>query len=101
MAHCPQCGSPIRLRALLLSLRPASITCGACRTPLAGNMVVSFQSFVVMVLSLFGGGALVSTARAYELGMPGVTILLVCGVAGVTIPSAILALKWGQYHIRD
>lgn len=101
MAHCPQCSSRIRLRTLLFSIRPTWITCGACRARLEGNIVVSFQSFVVLVLSLFGGGIVVSLARTYEFGIPGVTMLLACGVLGITIPSAVLSLKWGRFDLRD
>ncbi len=101
MASCPKCNSPIRLRALLFSIVPVWISCSKCHTPLEGDYFVRFQTVLVAVLSFLGGAGLVAAVSSYDLGISDVTLFLICGALGITVPNAFISLKLGRFTERE
>jgi len=100
MAACPRCKSKIRFHTVLFALCPIWITCPSCKTRLTGNILLEVQAFVIIILGLVGGGALVSAWQKFHFSLPAGALIMFGSVFSIVLPNVYITLKYGKFFER-
>ena len=100
MAACPKCSNKIKFTTVLFALCPIWITCPACATRLAGNLLVEMQALAILIIAFLGGAGFVSLWETLHFSTPAATLILACGVLFVVLPNVYIALRYGNYQER-